>query len=78
MPWDLDTPASVVHLLNALEGSAGYLVDDIPADGDELVHRIIERCSNDRDSLTEEQLKPGRRPRGEPASMPEWYREFCS
>ena len=52
----LDTPASVVHLLNALK-TAGYQVEDIPADGDELVHRIIERCSNDRDSLTEEQLR---------------------
>ena len=52
----LDTPASVVHLLNALK-AAGYGVEDIPADGDELVHRIIERCSNDRDSLTEEQLR---------------------
>ncbi len=52
----LDTPASVVNLLNALQ-RAGYHVDDIPPDGDELVHRIIERCSNDRDSLTEEQLR---------------------
>ena len=52
----LDTPASVIHVLNALK-SAGYLVDDIPDDGDELVRRIIERCSNDRDSLTEEQLR---------------------
>ena len=52
----LDTPASVVSLLHALQ-AAGYQVEDIPADGDELVHRIIERCSNDRDSLTEEQLR---------------------
>ncbi len=52
----LDTPASVVHLLHAL-ADAGYQVADIPADGDELVHRIIERCSNDRDSLTESQLQ---------------------
>ena len=52
----LDTPASVVGLLHALQ-AAGYQVEDIPADGDELVHRIIERCSNDRDSLTEEQLR---------------------
>ena len=52
----LDTPASVVNLLNALD-KAGYQVEDIPSDGDELVHRIIERCSNDRDSLTEEQLR---------------------
>ena len=52
----LDTPASVINLLHAFR-DAGYVVEDIPADGDELVHRIIERCSNDRDSLTEEQLR---------------------
>ena len=52
----LDTPASVINLLHAFK-DAGYVVEDIPADGDELVHRIIERCSNDRDSLTEEQLR---------------------
>ena len=52
----LDTPASVINLLHAFE-AAGYVVNDIPDDGDELVHRIIERCSNDRDSLTEEQLR---------------------
>ncbi len=52
----LDTPASVVNVLNAMK-QAGYHVTDIPADGDELVHRIIERCSNDTDTLTEEQLR---------------------
>ena len=52
----LDTPASAVLVLNALK-EAGYKVTDIPETGDELVHRIIERCSNDRDSLTEEQLR---------------------
>ena len=52
----LDTPNSAVLVLNALK-DAGYKVTDIPESGDELVHRIIERCSNDRDSLTEEQLR---------------------
>ncbi len=52
----LDTPASVINVLNAMK-NAGYHVTDIPADGDELVHRIIERCSNDTDTLTEEQLR---------------------
>ncbi len=52
----LDTPASVVNVLNAMKG-AGYQVTNIPTDGDELVHRIIERCSNDTDTLTEEQLR---------------------
>ena len=52
----LDTPASVIRILKELEG-AGYQVADIPENGDELVHRIIERCSNDREYLTEEQLR---------------------
>ena len=52
----LDTPASAINLLHALK-DAGYRVDDIPVDGDELVQRIIERCSNDTDTLTEEQLR---------------------
>ena len=52
----LDTPASVIKILEALI-NAGYHVIDIPNSGDELVHRIIERCSNDQDSLTEEQLR---------------------
>ncbi|MCH8799752.1 MAG: cobaltochelatase subunit CobN [Chloroflexi bacterium] len=52
----LDTPASVINILNALKND-GYHVTDIPVDGDELVHRIIERCSNDTDTLTEEQLR---------------------
>ena len=52
----LDTPASVINVLNALK-NAGYHVTDIPADGDELVHQIIQRCSNDTDTLTEEQLQ---------------------
>ncbi len=52
----LDTPASVVRLLEALK-LQGYKVVGIPESGDELVHRIIDRCSNDQDSLTEEQLR---------------------
>ncbi|MBM3943417.1 MAG: cobaltochelatase subunit CobN [SAR202 cluster bacterium] len=52
----LDTPASAVRILHALK-AAGYQVKDIPESGDALVHSIIARCSNDRDTLTEEQLK---------------------
>ncbi len=52
----LDTPASVLHILNALK-EAGYRVSNIPSNGDELVQRIIQRCSNDTDNLTEEQLR---------------------
>jgi cobaltochelatase CobN len=52
----LDTPASAINLLHALK-NAGYHVEDIPVDGDELVQRMIDRCSNDTDTLTEEQLR---------------------
>jgi len=52
----LDTPASAINILHALKES-GYTVEDIPEDGDELVHRLIERCSNDRDSLTDDQMR---------------------
>ena len=52
----MDTPASAIKVLHALK-DVGYRVTDIPDDGDALVHRIIERCSNDRDFLTEEQLR---------------------
>ncbi|MFQ6028175.1 MAG: cobaltochelatase subunit CobN, partial [Dehalococcoidia bacterium] len=71
----LDTPASVVNILNALQ-LAGYHVEDIPADGDELVHRIIERCSNDRDSLTEEQMRLAA---GHVSARQyrEWYQNFA-
>ena len=70
----LDTPASVIRILNALS-EAGYQVADIPENGDELVHRIIERCSNDLDSLTEEQLRlaVGHVSSGQYA---EWYQDF--
>ncbi|MDA0262785.1 MAG: cobaltochelatase subunit CobN [Chloroflexi bacterium] len=70
----LDTPASVINVLNAM-AAAGYTVTDIPADGDELVHRIIERCSNDTDTLTEEQLRLAA---GHVSSTQykEWFRGF--
>lgn len=54
----LDTPNSLVRILHAM-AEAGYDLGDaaqLPRDGDELVHRLIARCSNDRDHLTEEQL----------------------
>jgi cobaltochelatase CobN len=52
----LDTPASVMNLLRALR-DAGYTVDDIPADGDVLMHRLIDGCTNDEEFLTDAQLR---------------------
>ena len=70
----LDTPASVVRLLHALK-NAGYQVTDIPENGDDLVHRIIERCSNDQDSLTEEQLRLAVG-HVDTAQYNQWFQEF--
>jgi cobaltochelatase CobN len=52
----LDTPASVMNVLRALR-EAGYCVEDIPADGDALMHQLIDRCTNDEEFLTDEQLR---------------------
>jgi len=52
----LDTPASVINLLKALSG-AGYDVGEIPPDGDVLMHQLIDRCTNDEEFLTDDQLR---------------------
>ena len=55
----LDTPASAVALLRAMR-EHGYRVGELPgvdaADGDALVHALIERGSQDPDWLTDGQL----------------------
>jgi cobaltochelatase CobN len=51
----LDTPASAVRLLDALR-DAGYVTGDYPAEGDELIHRLIAAGGHDVEWLTEEQL----------------------
>ena len=70
----LDTPASVVGVLDALR-RWGYRVDGVPENGDGLVHRIIERCSNDQDSLTAEQLRLAAGHVGA-GQYREWFRHF--
>ena len=52
----LDTPASAINLL-LLMRDAGYTVEDIPSDGDELMRRLIERCTYDADFLTPGQMR---------------------
>jgi cobaltochelatase CobN len=52
----LDTPASVVRIMQALR-RAGYTVGDFPEDGDQLVHTLIERCGQDVEFVTEEQMR---------------------
>ena len=52
----LDTPASAINLLRKMR-DAGYIVDDIPSDGDALMRRLIERCTYDADFLSPEQMR---------------------
>ncbi len=51
----LDTPASVVRLLHALD-DAGYRVDRIPDDGDALMAELADALTYERDSLTSDQV----------------------
>jgi cobaltochelatase CobN len=45
----LDTPASCVEILQALQ-QAGYQVDNLPQTGDELIQRLTSGVTNDPDS----------------------------
>ena len=47
----LDTPASVIALLHAMD-AAGYRVDHIPASGDELMAKLADALTYDRNSLS--------------------------
>jgi cobaltochelatase CobN len=57
----LDTPASLVRLLEAMALS-GYVVEGAPADGDALIHALIASGGHDVEFLTGQQLRaaPGR------------------
>ena len=51
----LDTPASAIDLLASL-ADAGYAVDDVPTDGDELMMRLADGMTYESESLTPAQL----------------------
>ncbi len=51
----LDSPASALNLLRALK-EAGYAVGDLPAKGDDLIHRLAAGPTND---LTDRAQRPG-------------------
>lgn len=46
----LDTPASAIAVLQALR-QAGYCLDDIPSDGDELIQRLTGGSTNELDEV---------------------------
>jgi cobaltochelatase CobN len=52
----LDTPASALALLRRLRDE-GYEVGELPPDGDQLIHQLIESGAYDRDHLTSAQMQ---------------------
>ncbi len=67
----LDTPASAIELLAAMR-EAGYGVDGVPDDGDELIHSLISAGGHDLEFLTEDQLR-GAVGRLDTARYAEWF-----
>lgn len=52
----LDTPASLIRVLNELKNN-GYDIDDIPETGDKLIHSLIDQVTYDTEFLTETQIE---------------------
>jgi cobaltochelatase CobN len=52
----LDTPASAVALLAALRDAGYHVGEEVPTDGDALIHTLIAAGGHDVEWLTEEQL----------------------
>ncbi|MFD0686164.1 cobaltochelatase subunit CobN [Actinomadura fibrosa] len=77
----LDTPASVVRLLAAMRERGYDVGDDLPGEGDALMHALIAAGGQDPDWLTEAQLTgnpvriPAARYRAWYATLPEDLRE---
>ena len=70
----LDTPESVINVLERLR-DAGYETGEIPDDGDDLMHTLIDRGGYDKQFLTRKQMQdaPGRIHEEE---YDDWYETF--
>lgn len=51
----LDSPASLMHLLEAMQAE-GYAISDLPESGTQLIHELISKCAYDESYLTAQQL----------------------
>ncbi|WP_017296200.1 cobaltochelatase subunit CobN [Geminocystis herdmanii] len=51
----LDTPASCINILKALQ-EKGYQIKDIPANGDELIFKLIEGVTNDLEMQSQRKI----------------------
>ena len=71
----LDAPASLIRFFAAMR-EAGYRVDDVPADGDALIHALIDRCSYDETILTSRATGQRRRAGCRWSSTPRWFDEL--
>ncbi len=71
----LDTPASAIALLQALDAAGYDLGPEVPTDGDALIHALIAAGGHDVEWLTEEQLRsaPARVPL---ATYQRWFSQL--
>ena len=71
----LDSPASLLSILQAMQAEGYELGNTLPASGTELIHELINRCSYDETYLTVEQLADavGRVPFGRYAA---WFAQL--
>ncbi len=70
----LDAPASLMRLFAAMRAH-GYHLEDVPEDGDALLHAVIDRCSYDTELLTDWQLAHAAG-HVETAHYADWYRRL--
>ena len=71
----LDAPASLLRVLRAMREAEYDVGEQLPPDGDALIHVLIDRCSYDDTLLTTEQLAQaaGRVP---PRQYQRWFEEL--
>ncbi|PWJ55030.1 cobaltochelatase CobN [Dyadobacter jejuensis] len=70
----LDSPASLMKMLHAMKAE-GYTIEDLPTDGDALIHQLIDRCSYDLNFLTPQQLQQAAG-KVEAGQYQEWFDEL--
>lgn len=73
--FGLDSPASVWNILRNLQ-EAGYVLESLPEDGQELMEELLKRVTNDRRWASAEQMAGLAIDGVTPEEYREWFRNF--
>ncbi len=73
--FGLDSPASVWNILRALQ-EAGYVLESLPQDGQELMEELLRRVTNDRRWASAEQMARSAIDGVTPEEYRAWFRNF--